>query len=52
LGYDLYDKKMLITNPTDISDELEKQFKKSNYCKSIKNFNKQFATVKKKCSDF
>jgi len=33
LGYDLYDKNMLLTNPTDIVNELEKQFKKSNYYK-------------------
>jgi len=33
LGYDLYDKDMPLTNPMYISDELEKQFKKSKYCK-------------------
>jgi len=33
LGYDLYDKDMPLTNPADISNELEKQFKKSHYCK-------------------
>ncbi|MFH0756030.1 MAG: KamA family radical SAM protein [Bacteroidota bacterium] len=29
LGYDLYDKHMPLTNPAEISDELEEQFKKS-----------------------
>ena len=33
LTYDLYDKDMPLTNPTEISNELEKQFKKSKYCK-------------------
>ncbi|HQI69209.1 MAG TPA: KamA family radical SAM protein [Bacteroidales bacterium] len=33
LGYDLFDKNMPLTNPTDIADEIEKQFKKSKYCK-------------------
>jgi len=33
LGYDLFDKDMPLTNPTDISSELEKQFKKSKYFK-------------------
>lgn len=33
LEYDLFDKNMPLTNPTDIEDELEKQFKKSKYCK-------------------
>lgn len=33
LGYDLYNKNMPLTNPTDISNEIEKQFKKSKYCK-------------------
>jgi len=33
LGYDLYDKDMPLTNPADISNELEKLFKKSKYCK-------------------
>ena len=33
LGYDLYDKTMPVTNPTDILNEIEKQFENSNYCK-------------------
>lgn len=33
LGYDLYDKNMPLTNPTDVLNEIEKQFKKSKYCK-------------------
>jgi len=33
LGYDLHDKTMPVTNPTDILNEIEKQFKNSNYCK-------------------
>lgn len=32
LGYDLFDKNMPLTNPTDIADEIEKQFLKSSYC--------------------
>ena len=34
LGYELYDKTMPVTNPTDILIEIEKQFENSNYCKS------------------
>jgi lysine 2,3-aminomutase len=34
LGYDLYDNDMPLTNPADISDDLEKQFKKSGYFKN------------------
>ena len=34
LGYDLFDKDMPLTNPTDIADELEKQFEKSKYCRN------------------
>jgi lysine 2,3-aminomutase len=34
LGYDLYDKNMPLTNPTDIANEIEIQFKKSRYCKN------------------
>ncbi|OFY35738.1 MAG: hypothetical protein A2W91_15725 [Bacteroidetes bacterium GWF2_38_335] len=34
LGYDLFDKNMPLTNPTDIADELEKQFEKSKYCRN------------------
>ncbi|HAN17773.1 MAG: hypothetical protein A2X13_08465 [Bacteroidetes bacterium GWC2_33_15] len=33
LGYDLFEKDMPLTNPTDISSELDKQFKKSIYFK-------------------
>lgn len=33
LGYDLFEKDMPLTNPTDISSELDKQFKKSTYFK-------------------
>jgi lysine 2,3-aminomutase len=33
LGYDLYDKEMPLTNPADISNELDIQFKKSKFCK-------------------
>jgi lysine 2,3-aminomutase len=33
LGYDLFDKNMLVTNPTDIENEIERQFLKSSYCK-------------------
>ena len=32
LEYELHDKEMPLTNPSEISDELEKQFKKSTYC--------------------
>jgi len=32
LGYDLFDKDMPLTNPTDAINELERQFKKSKYC--------------------
>lgn len=32
LGYDLFDKDMPMTNPTDAINELERQFKKSKYC--------------------
>ena len=33
LGYDLFDKDMPLTNPSDIADELEKLFIKSKYCR-------------------
>ncbi|WP_461642853.1 KamA family radical SAM protein [Labilibaculum euxinus] len=33
LEYDVRDKSMPLTNPVVISDEIDKQFKKSNYCK-------------------
>jgi hypothetical protein len=33
LEYDLYDKDMPLTNPADITSELEKQFIKSKYNK-------------------
>ncbi|MDP2424094.1 MAG: KamA family radical SAM protein [Bacteroidales bacterium] len=33
LGYDLFDKNMPLTNPTDALNELERQFEKSKYCK-------------------
>ena len=33
LGYDLYDRNMPLTNPINISNKIEKQFKKSKYCK-------------------
>ncbi len=33
LGYELYDKDMPLTNPVEIINELEKQYKKSDYCK-------------------
>jgi lysine 2,3-aminomutase len=32
LEYELHDNEMPLTNPSEISDELEKQFKKSAYC--------------------
>jgi len=32
LGYDLFDKNMPLTNPTDAINELERHFKKSKYC--------------------
>ncbi len=35
LGYDLFDKNMPLTNPTDIADELEKQFENSKYCRKF-----------------
>ena len=34
LVYDLFDKNMPLTNPADIVDDLEKQFKKSKYCRN------------------
>ncbi len=39
LGYDLKDKNMPLTNPADISDEIEKQFKKSKYFSSTSTEN-------------
>lgn len=33
LEYNLFDKNMPLTNPTDIADELEKQFENSKYCR-------------------
>jgi lysine 2,3-aminomutase len=33
LGYEMFDKNMPLTNPNDIADELEKQFKNSKYCR-------------------
>lgn len=35
LGYDLFDKNMPLTNPTDIADELERQFENSKYCRKL-----------------
>lgn len=36
LGYDLFDKNMPLTNPADIANEIEKQFKNSRYFKKDK----------------
>jgi lysine 2,3-aminomutase len=35
LGYDLYNDNMPLTNPSELSDELEKLFKGSTFCQSL-----------------
>ncbi|MBN2595392.1 KamA family radical SAM protein [Labilibaculum sp.] len=39
LEYDVRDKNMPLTNPADISDEIDEQFKKSKYCRSTSTEN-------------